>query len=392
CPYCGKNVPPGAQICPACHYHLKLRRRMSIGAAIKTADMHSQGLNVDGSRRVTNADRAEERAEQGRKVGRGMLVGAIVFVLVLAALAANFVVNGLAAKPLANLRDTLKPKKLNVQKPENWDPLWTWIKGDEPLTLELPLDAIAVLEVADKPSKKAPTVVFPAPWPQGTSAWAAFAETVMPPAVNTVSPVNGRSRYTYDGSNVMVTLLAAMNALGGPYAPDTLSQNAPGGPVVVWRENPDLKEKGALRGALLSLSSPSQLKDLRKWVDDYRKKVARREEDISESILSEEGLGRTLTREAAEQLHPLPKAGKVKVKARLSFVPVVNRDLSGGRGTYAQALTNGAAFVRDPASDETREPGKLKGGEDCYFLPVLVVDGLEKVEPAKKKTTKKRGS
>ena len=381
CPGCGKPVPPNTQICPSCHYHLKLKKKMGISQAIKTADMHSQGLNLDGSKRITKADLAEQRAEQDQKVGKTMLYAMLAVIVILLAMAGLSIRNRLQPLTLDQLRELQQYTPPTASMPETWLPVGIYQEGDAKMSLTLPLSAITAREIGE--GKNA--VALPAPWPQGRAAWAAFAEAALLPVMDTVND-KGRSRYSFEeGSRVMPALVERANAIGGAYTPEKLAQKAPEGKLFVWRLAAKSADRVSLRGALLAFASDMTKTTLENAITNEEKSRKRREKDIEDEIAAYGS-----SREEAEKKYAAAPVA-VKLSGRMSAIPFVNRDLKGTgvqSYAYAGAVRYGANSVKTDAKDAGGETPQLN--DDCYFVPVLVVDNLEIIKPEKAKKKKKK--
>lgn len=356
CPSCQKSVPAGEVSCPHCKYHFKLRRKMGISSVIKSADMYSQGMNVDGSKRVTTSDIADEHAEEGRKIGKITLMIGLIILGIIALVAINFVYSNLAEMTISNIRAQHQATSAPIAtKIETWQPFWIYQEGDELLTLTLPLSNISVLTVGEKANPEKNIIAFPPAWQNNNKSSAQFVETVMPPVINTLNLRNNRSRYVDSGeSRVLPAIIHQANLLACPYSPQNLAvaPPSPKSKIYLWRRANELNQKGALHGALLSLSSATE-----KFISDELKKKT-------------------------------PNA-EIKITAQLSFIPFINRDLRGGGGSYAHAIINGATLILDATANKPRKiDDQDKALNDVYFAPILIVTNAEVVKP--KSATKKK--
>lgn len=362
CPSCGKTVPPGEQSCPHCNYHLTLKRKIGLSGAIRSANMHSQGLNIDGSKKITRADVAEERTQEQKKLGKVMLLCGVAVLLLVSLLTAIFFYNRLSMASVDEMRASLQPAALNPADPASLHPLWISLDEKETITVEVPVGNIQSL-----------TPEYPAPWPGGKAGSAAFAQAVMPPLAQT------GNRFS-DGSADPIR--AQADLLGGSYTPQALAAGAPAGEVYVWRENPQVSQNGGLRGAVLDFGKETfRAQEITAARQKQQEALAQREKRINQEIANAVAFGGKMSREEAEAKFPLPPSPKVRISGRLSFVVFCDWDMPGGIGSYRFACENDANFARSPDNRQERDQKDLPRFNHAYFAPVILVDSLELMQP-----------
>jgi hypothetical protein len=376
---------------------LKLRRRVKIGDAIRDAEMHSQGLNLDGTARVTAAAKAEERAVEEKKFGRGMYLAVAGIVILLLGLGISFIKSNFNHVPLAQIRQQTgadkKPPKDN--EPDTWQPPWVYQEGDALLQCVIPVEQVEILSLDIEADPEKNVLALPPQWRRDTTgAWADFIETVTPPLVDTLSERSGKSRYTYDPSSRMLpTLVAQINANGGDFTPEKLMAAPPTEKIYIWRQARERTTSGYLRGAMLcfaeSIDEKQFLAEYQKMQTDA-KSYARR---LAQEISGAAALGTPLTAAQAARRIPPPAPRRLNFTAALSFVPFVNRDLYGGPGSYADAARHGGTALLNPDAaplpppDATPETGTaaLADPDGCFFAPVLLVRNVALVKNTAKK-------
>lgn len=358
CPSCGKTVPPGEQACPHCNYHLTLKRKIGLSGAIRSANMHSQGLNVDGSRKITRADVAEERTQEQKKLGKVMLLCGLGVLLLAGLVAVIFLYNRLSMADIGDMRKFVQPPEMNPADPASLHPLWISINEDETLTVEIPVEKILTF---------APE--YPAPWPGGSEASAAFAQAVMPP----VAPTG--NRFSDDSAD---PFRARADLLGGSYTPQALAAGAPESEVYIWRENPQVNGSGGLRGAILDFGKETfRAQEITAARQRQQEMLAQREKRINQELANAAAFGGKMSRAEAEAKFPLPPSPKVRISGRLSFVVFCDWQMPGGIGSYRFACENDANFARSPENRQKRETSDLPRFNHAYFAPVILVNSLE---------------
>ncbi|GHS98016.1 hypothetical protein FACS1894108_05400 [Planctomycetales bacterium] len=378
CPGCKQKVPRRVPVCPHCQYHFKLRRKVgaALSEVIKQADNRAQGLNENGAGRAEDLITREKREAQTRRVARWMKIGAAAVALVVAGLIANLIYGSVAATSLAQLRTGAKLLPLRADNPASFDPRWIYLDGDELLTLSLPITSIQVVNLVKKlPDSADDAVVLPDCSPSELPA--RLAETVFAPFVDTLVEKTTRSRYSVNSTaRTLPALINRINVLGGPFTPQALSANAPAR-VFIWRKNA-VTASGGLRGALLALS-PDHADALIAAVKKWRADTAKRETNLARARRSAEQYGT----EALDKRFPPVILPTVRLSAKLSFLPFVNRDLRSGNAGYSGAVMNGAAQLRDlqapprtAAELQSIADPKNLAAADYYFAPVLLVENL----------------
>lgn len=366
CPSCGRSVPANEQACPFCRYHFKLKRKIGLSQAIHSANMHSQGLNTDGSKKITQAELTEDRVEEQKKVGKVMVAVMTLVVLALLGGAALIIHNALQAPSIADMRETIKPPAIAPQKPETFHPLRISISEKEKITVRIPVDHIFAL-----------TPEFPKPWPQGTAAWAAFAQTVMPP----LAVVGERLTISPEAA---APLIKQADLLGGNYTPQALQTGAPQGEVQVWRENGELRQGGSLRGAILDFGKEGfRANEITAARQQMAADEAKRQKRIKEELATAAAFGKKMTQEEAAAKFPPVKMAEVEITGRLSMLPFYDHDLQGGMGSYRFSAENGSPNVRNP--DNVAEAKDRPAENRCYFAPVLLVSEVKVVQPGVEK-------
>lgn len=356
CPKCNRTLPEGEQSCPRCGYHLKLRRSMNIGSAIKSADMHSMGMNIDGSRKITRSDMAVERAEEEKKVSR-LLTYSITTILILITTLISWFLYAKMVAPfsIVQLREQLQPKPLDPQNPESYNPILINI-DEENISLTIPLENI-FSQVPD----------YPTPWPEGEQkAWAAFAQATMAPLATS------KAKFILASAEPVIT---RANEIGGEYSPASLLKAPPSSEVYIWRMgggNHILK--GYLRGAILDFSATATgVEKLSKTLQSYRNKVQKREKKIQAKIAHEAAMGVEMKYPEAARKYKIPQKYTVKIRGVLSFIPFLDKDMPGHMGSYRSAAENNSPLVR--RLDTTKRDKKdLLSDNRCYFIPVVLVD------------------
>lgn len=366
CPSCGRSVAANEPSCPYCRYHFKLKRKMGLSVAIHSANMHSQGMNTDGSKKVTRAEIVEERVEEQKKVGRTMLIAACAGGVLLVLTVLIFLHYALKDYSVQEMREFGTLPVLKGEDPKTFHPLWISLSPQETVTIRIPVNEIY-----------RETVAFPTPWPAGTAAWAGFAQTVKPPLAYS------KSQLGVDGAR---PIIAQADALGGTYAPRALQEKAPGMEVYVWRKAAQPEAVGFLHGALLDFGKNSALADeiaaAKQALDDSRNK---RDKKIKELIASREAFGKTMTREEAEKEIPAPKVPEVELSGRLSMVPFLDHDMNGTLFSYRSAAAEGSPNVKKPGNVLPVEAKDRRAENTCYFAPVLLVGSAQLVQPLKKR-------
>lgn len=370
CPSCGTPIPKGGQSCPKCKYHLKLKRKLGISNAIHKANMHSQGMNTDGSKKMTRSAEAEVRAEQGRKIGTGIKIAIFSLIGIFIISFIVFIATRLDDYTVDQLRRMSKPEAVEAQNPETYNPLMISL-GDEKITVKIPASSIE----AESPK-------FPEKWPVGESkAWADFVQALMPPIALTPA------RFSADSA---VPVINRANELGGAYSPAKLMQGAPKTPIYVWRlsrgeAGRELGAKGSLRGAILDFGGEEyKEKILLSASESMKEKIKNRNIKVRRAIAREKAFGGTVDEKKINDKYPMPKPETIEITARLSFIPFFDWDMDGTIGSYRFSAENGSPNVRNPASTRKRDKKDLPRFNNGYFAPVLLVEQIRVLQAADK--------
>ncbi len=357
CPSCGASIPKNEQSCPKCHYHLKLRRKIGLSQAISSANMHSQGLNLDGSKKVTRSDEAEERAEQGRKVGVGVMIALFSLLGLLAICIIWFFAARMGDYTVADLRARVPLPEMNMKDPQTFFPLLISL-GNEKITVEAEADNITP-----------ETPKYPAEWPAGSNqALADFAQTLKAPYIVSEAVFS-------EGAAKSIIMRA--DELGGKYAPASIIKAPPAAPVYVWRFNNELNMAGSTKGAILDFGGDEyKLKTLQSVSEEYKRQLDIRNQKVKRATAREKSFGGKVDEAGIEAKFPLPAKQKLKITGKLSFIPFLDYDLNGGIGSYRFSAANGAPNIRRPDDVKPRDAKDLPRSNTAYFAPVILVEEI----------------
>lgn len=374
CPSCGKAVPTGKVTCPHCAYNIKLGRKLNIGNAISEANQE-KGVRADGSRYQTREEKADIRVAKGKRFQIIFFWVAIIAVAYILLRVAYIVYDAASVvEPLSVLRERAGINEKEVSgDPASFHPYWAGAKLD---SLIIPMAEIHVEPVPEALGGALSGAASP------EAAAARFAETVRPPMAVTGEPRDPRPVLSHAALSVQVVT----DELGGNLTPARLKSGLAMKDLVIWRETttsneegpraglPRLSSEGALRGAILDYPSSyaaglDKLKELREEADKRHGQLLRRKQRELERETGE----RLTLEEVAKRLPPRAPIF-LEVNGTLSFVPVREHELKGGRRTYADALRNYADVVISPESDAVADAdAERRGIERVFFLPVLLV-------------------
>jgi len=250
CPACGKAMAAKQVTCSQCGYHLKLRRRLAIGEAIRRTDL-PPGVRPDGTRFLTRAERAEIRQEQGRKIRWGMLAVVLLLILFVATVSAGVIYYVQVGPALEELRltvlpPTFSPEGLDGRPNPEYDadrPLsrFSWFHpycAGMRVKVQIPLGQLHC---------ELPPAVPEGPF-RGVSGASDLARVCQLPY------------FKVDGAIWLPRVLERITDLGGTYGPAKFAEGVRlrDDIVVVWRQSDDPAANGYLDGALLDFGGQQE--------------------------------------------------------------------------------------------------------------------------------------
>lgn len=339
CPSCGKPVPPQEVTCPACHYNIKLRRKVTLGRAI------TQAQESPGKAAIKRRKRAAEMIEQGKKVHLGMVVLVVLAILVLTGGFIYLRHSAMLGITLPEWREQIKDQlpKLTTD-PKTFHPLYF---GQTVNDIEIPY--------ADLDLRKLSSY-----YTSGGSveeACSRFAWSAFLPVAPSYRKFKDKPVFFQNGQKGRRLISELQKNSSGTYTLEKIYHllKPLGGKLIIWRTNPRLNAKGSLYGALLDFGS-EQKEVLEELSAKCMRKAAADEE---ENFAAEDS----------------PPSGRLVISGKLYFIPSVHEYLPGGPGSYGYALRNGFSRVRNPQA----VPGKKMPDpkERYYFHPVIVVTDHE---------------
>ncbi len=324
CKSCGQAVSAKAVSCPHCNHNLRLRRKLSLAAAIESAG-RDPGVRADGTRFETYKDKAQSRAEKGLKIQQGIWV-VVVLVIAFCGIVTWVIMHGSYwGDSLDKLRadGQIKPPS---SSPSSFHPYNAGLK----VNLKIPLQEIQIVQPK-----------FPDGGSSTKIASSAFAQACTLPGAAAGSDRRGNLSYMVLGSPAL-RVQYEIEKLGGTFSPDALAGGikVPGGKLAIWRQAASLDQQGALSGALLDFGPAYET-----WI-----------ENLEEEMRKAKKRGR---------------ARRLELQGTLSFIASHRSCLKGGTGSYADALHEGLTRVPSPASTAGEPP---PGSDAHYYHPVIIVD------------------
>lgn len=354
CPSCGKPIEGDVLVCYHCKYNVNLAGRLMkqspLAGAIKEASLPA-GVRADGSTYKTRKEKIEEHVASGRLRGRALIVAAL-FVLsiplirIFAAVRESVRIPGL--QELRTQETIPSPANDNIR---SWHPYYTGVT----LRPEFMLDRLQIRPL-----------VFSRSIDEELDAGAVLAESLSLPVAHLPRNI---------GWQRAEAIRRAVERIGGAYTPSAIHGGFTQRNPVLWREAPDLREAGSLRGVVLDFG-PRQQEEIQRIQEALREE---QEAEIQFYRRIEEARARAeeygmfmrlpeLIREAGP-----PRKRLVRVEGILTFIPIREDRLQGGAGSYADALRTGADFVRYPGGGGREEGVEKFPAERWFFVPVLQV-------------------
>lgn len=327
-------MKPGEVSCGQCGYHLKLKRRMSLGTALRKI---SETETTSTGASLKRVGQIEENCREGRKNAfRMILVLAVVFVILGLVFAMNFHLL-VAPPPLASLVDRSNVPPLG----ENLRSIHPYYAG-RTVSMVIPLDKLFVQDVN-------------LPELTGTPEhdWSRFAHALELPYFAAPNPI--LDRYARSVIREITPLRSAFSLS----AVESGSVKLPQVMVLRGNENPDAPNY--LQGALLDLgkdylATMQVLLDAKDRLHLHREQMRRRAASLQDDAPPPPG-------------QHVPT--NILVNATLTFIPVSRATLDAKSGDWGWALEKQIPFLLP--HDVPFPEAKGKEGAIWYFCPVLII-------------------
>ncbi len=371
CPSCGRRISKDDVSCPHCSYNrvlgIRLRQVSALSSAIEEVRAELDETNIK-TPRAKRRKRVAARVEKGKKLHRRMLVAVALVVL------------GFVGHMLYVLHRTINPPSLSwlqreyqvkpvTEDPESLHPFHT----GESITLTLSLD-----EIMEQ------SFWFKQDMTDSADGLTVFAEDVRPPYVPTKAPIG------WPNCESVKQKAAELAKAGGTWTIERFASGIVPDTIVLWRQAPELQLRGSLRGAIMDFGGGQSSAEKIIATERQRAKdeASEYELKIQQLMRKHARIEDPITREDAQEQIERPKDRMIHLEGLLTFITMREFAFEGGPGSYAEAVREGADYVRYPELDVEKESESAYRTERYFFAPVILIRSIKPVlvEPKKEQT------